>query len=96
MRALWSHALVALLLTGTVVSAVAPEITSDEHKTLYALGLALSRSLGGFGLSEAEVELVKMGLTDGVLQRDPKVDLQQFLPKVQELQQTRAAAVAAV
>jgi FKBP-type peptidyl-prolyl cis-trans isomerase FkpA/FKBP-type peptidyl-prolyl cis-trans isomerase FklB len=31
-----------------------------------------------------------------VLQRDPKIDPQQFLPKVQELQQARTAAVAAV
>src|SRR5262249_53510959 len=72
------------------------EITTEEQKSLDRLGLALSRSLGSFALSEAELEIVKVGLTDGVLQREPKVDPQLFLPKVQELQKTRAAAVAAV
>ena len=96
MRTLLSCSLVLLLITGTAPFAAAPEITTDEQKTLYTLGLALSRSLGSFGLSEAELEIVKLGLTDGALQREPKVDPQLFFPKVQELQKTRAAAVAAV
>jgi len=96
MRHLLSCSLVLLWITGTAVLAAAPEITTDEQKTLYTLGLALSRSLGGFTLSEAELEIVKVGLTDGVLQREPQVDPQLFLPKVQELQKTRTAAVAAV
>ena len=94
MRYLLSCALALLWLTGTAVWA-APKITTDEQKNLYTLGLALSRSLGGFTLSEAELEIVKVGLTDGVLQREPKVDLQTFLPKVQELQKARMSAVAA-
>jgi len=96
MRTLLSCSLVLLLITGTATFAAAPEITTDEQKTLYTLGLALSRSLGSFGLSEAELEIVKLGLTDGALQREPKVDPQLFFPKVQELQKTRTAAVAAV
>ena len=96
MRTLLSCCLALLLITGTVTFAAAPEITTDEQKTLYTLGLALSRSLGGFTLSEAELEIVKLGLTDGVLQREPKADPQLFMPKVQEMQKTRTAAVAAV
>src|SRR5262249_8863415 len=84
-----------LLITGTATFAAAPEITTDEQKTLYALGLAVSRSLGSFALSEAELDIVKLGLTDGVLQREPQVDPQLFFPKVQELQKTRMAVVAA-
>ena len=95
MRTLLSCCLALLLITGTATFAAAPEITTDEQKTLYTLGLALSRSLGGFTLSEAELEIVKLGLTDGVLQREPKADPQLFMPKVQELQKTRTAAVAA-
>jgi len=79
----------------TAAFAAAPEVTTDEHKTLYALGLALSQSLSSFTLSAAELEIVKAGLTDGALQRTPQVALQAFLPKVQELQRTRLAAVAA-
>jgi FKBP-type peptidyl-prolyl cis-trans isomerase FkpA len=90
----WS---LAMLWFGVATTAFAasPELTTDEQKTLYALGLALSQSLGNFALSEAELAVVKDGLTDGILQRPPKVDLQTFLPKVQELQRTRMAAVAA-
>ena len=96
MRTLLSCCLALLLITGTATFAAAPEITTDEQKTLYTLGLALSRSLAGFTLSEAELEIVTLGLTDGVLQREPKADPQLFMPKVQELQKTRTAVVAAV
>jgi FKBP-type peptidyl-prolyl cis-trans isomerase FkpA len=93
-------ALVGLLLSGLVLTtgpraAGAPELKTDEQKTLYALGIAISRNLVTFGLSEAELEIVKTGLTDGALQKEPKVDLQAYGPKIQELQQTRAAATAA-
>src|SRR5919202_2970023 len=90
-----SCSLALLLLIGTATFAAAPEVVTDEQKTLYTLGLALSRALGSFTLSEAELEIVQLGLTDGVLQREPKADPQLFMPKVQELQKTRTAAVAA-
>ena len=83
-----------LLLTSTPVLAAPQEPASDDQKTLYALGLALSQSLETFTLSEAELEMVKTGLTDGVLKRSPKVDLQTVGPKIQQLQQARAAVVA--
>lgn len=73
-------------------SAFAADPTTDEQKTLYALGLAMSQSLGSFGLSESELEMVKDGLTDGVLKKAQKVNMQEFMPKVQQLQQTRLAA----
>ncbi len=82
------------LLTGTPAWAASPEPTNDDQKTMYALGLAISQSLGAFSLSESELEMVKSGLTDGVLKRPQKVDLQAFGPKIQQLQQARAAAVA--
>jgi FKBP-type peptidyl-prolyl cis-trans isomerase FkpA/FKBP-type peptidyl-prolyl cis-trans isomerase FklB len=74
--------------------AAAPEPKSEEQKTLYAIGLAISRSLGTLALSEAELELIKAGLTDGVLKKEPKVELQTYGPKIQELQRTRVAAAA--
>ena len=81
---------------GLSSASAAPEPTSDDQKTLYALGLAISQSLGSFTLSEAELEHVKSGLTDGVLKRQPKVDLQAFGPKIQLLQQSRSAAASEV
>jgi len=83
----------AFLFSLSLVSAESPNPTTDEQKTLYALGLAISQSLAVFNLSEAELALVNAGLTDGVLKRDPKVNAQEFMPKVQQLQQSRLAVV---
>jgi FKBP-type peptidyl-prolyl cis-trans isomerase FkpA len=87
--------LVTVLCLGTTAAfAAAPEPTTDEQKTLYALGLAVNQSLSNFSLSEPEFELVKSGITDGFFKRPPKVDLQAFGLKISELQQARAAVVA--
>jgi len=81
--------LVTVLYLGTTAAfAAAPEPTTDEQKTLYALGLAINQSLGNFTLSEAEFEIVKSGITDGFFKR-PKVDLQTFGLKISELQLAR-------
>jgi FKBP-type peptidyl-prolyl cis-trans isomerase FkpA len=57
------------------------------------LGLAISQSLGTFSLNESELDLVKSGISDGVFKKTPKVDLQTFGPKIQQLQQARASVV---
>jgi len=87
-------------LAGTVApparaQSAAPELKTDEQKTLYAIGLAVAGSLSSFALSAAELDLVKAGLTDGVLNRQRQVDLQAYGIKIQELQRTRASVVAA-
>jgi FKBP-type peptidyl-prolyl cis-trans isomerase FkpA len=89
----WS--LAVILAVASSATAAGPELKSDDQKTMYAIGLAVSRSLSGLNLSEAELELVKAGLTDGTLHKEPKVDLQTWGPKIQELQKTRLSALAA-
>jgi FKBP-type peptidyl-prolyl cis-trans isomerase FkpA/FKBP-type peptidyl-prolyl cis-trans isomerase FklB len=85
----------ALLCVGFVgTRAAAAELTEDEQKTLYALGVAISQSLGDFELTESELEIVQSGIFDGVLKRTPKVDMQTFGPKLQPWVQTRTAAIA--
>jgi FKBP-type peptidyl-prolyl cis-trans isomerase FkpA len=87
--------LVTVLCLGTTASfAAAPEPTTDEEKTLYALGLAINQSLSNFTLSEAEFEIVKSGITDGFHKKPSKVDLQAFGLKISQLQQARALVVA--
>lgn len=83
-----------LLAAATSARAAALELKTDEQKTLYALGLAMSQGLSPFKLTDAELDLVKAGLTDGVLNREKKVDLEAFGPKVQELAKARTAAAA--
>jgi FKBP-type peptidyl-prolyl cis-trans isomerase FkpA len=86
--------IIVLCLGTTAAFPAAPEPTTDEQKTLYAMGLAISQSIGTFSLSKSELELVNAGITDGVFKRPAKVDLQTFGPKIQQLQQTRAAVLA--
>lgn len=74
--------------------AEAADPSTDDQKTFYALGMIISQSLGGFSLSESELDFVKSGLTDGVLKKSPKVDLQAFGPKVNQIQQARVSAQA--
>jgi len=86
----------ALALVGARAHAAGPEPKTDDDKTMYALGVALSQNLENFSLSEQELELVKLGLTDGVLKRDKKVpDIDSYGPKLQQLARTRMANVAA-
>jgi len=89
--------LVTLLSLGTAASfAAAPEPTTDEQKTLYALGLAVNQSLSHFNLSEPEFEIVKSGLADGFFKRPLKVDLPSFGLKISQLQEARALVIAEV
>jgi FKBP-type peptidyl-prolyl cis-trans isomerase FkpA len=94
MHTIMLYLAILFLLTATPVLSASQEPANDDQKTLYALGLAISQSLGPFTLSEAELDMVKNGMTDGVLKRPPKVELQTFGPKIQQLQQARASIVA--
>ena len=94
MRFVVSCLVTVLCLGATSAFAVAQEPTTDEQKTLYALGLAINQSLSNFNLSEPEFDLVKSGITDGFFKRPPKVDLKAFGLKISELQQARASVIA--
>jgi FKBP-type peptidyl-prolyl cis-trans isomerase FkpA/FKBP-type peptidyl-prolyl cis-trans isomerase FklB len=88
-------ALTATLLLGPLAFDVrAADPSTDEQKTFYALGLIISQNLASFALKESELDLVKSGLTDGVLKKTPKVELQTFGPKVNQLQAARTATQA--
>ena len=63
--------------------------TTEDEKTLYTLGLLLGRNLGTFHLTADELDLVKSGLTDMVLKRPQKVDLDTYGPKVDALARKR-------
>jgi FKBP-type peptidyl-prolyl cis-trans isomerase FkpA len=70
----------------------APALSTDEQKTVYALGLQMYRSLARFDLSPAEVELVKRALGDAAAGK-PAVDVNEWGPKFQAFEQTREARV---
>jgi FKBP-type peptidyl-prolyl cis-trans isomerase FkpA len=63
--------------------------SSEDDKTLYTLGMLLGRNLGTFNLTADELEMVKSGLSDMVLKREHKVDLDKYGPKVDALARKR-------
>ena len=66
---------------------------TDEEKTIYALGLSVSRSLHQFALSPAELDIIRRALGDDDAGK-PAVDLEVWGPKIQGLANARAALVA--
>src|SRR4029079_9444137 len=84
-----------VVLSGTSTgTAGAADPSTDDQKNMYALGLIISQSLAPFALTESELDFVRAGMTDGVLKKTPKVDLPTYGPKVNQVQQARAAAQA--
>ena len=86
----------AAFLAGAACHNSAPVATVDfkteDQKTLYALGLALSDNIAPFNLSESDLDFVKAGLSDGALHRTRQVDLAVYGTKLRELAQARSSA----
>ena len=68
-------------------------MTSDEEKTIYALGLSIAGSLSPFDLSPHELELVEQALKDAAAGK-PAVELKTWGPKIEPLAQARSGRVA--
>ncbi|MFI4914018.1 MAG: FKBP-type peptidyl-prolyl cis-trans isomerase [Steroidobacterales bacterium] len=84
-------AVIAIVALAGARLAVAASPRTEDEKTLYALGVIISRNLDNFQLSPAEFSLVKAGLIDGFNQRAGQVDLTAANAKVQTLQRERYA-----
>jgi FKBP-type peptidyl-prolyl cis-trans isomerase FkpA len=78
----------------TTARAAGPVPKTDEEKTIYAIGVALGRNVVAFDLTPAEFALVRAGFADGASNKEPKVDLETFGPKTNELWQARVAKTA--
>ena len=95
MRTVVTSSMLAVLVAVSCAAAAGPEPTTEEQKTLYALGVAAAQGLASFNLTEAEMEMVKSGLTDAVLRQPLKAELQPYTTKIQALQQQRLSVIAA-
>lgn len=74
-------------------AATAPKLVTDDDKTLYALGVLMSRNLETFSLNQQEIELVKAGLEDGALGKPTQVDAEKLGENVQNLYRKRMEAM---
>jgi FKBP-type peptidyl-prolyl cis-trans isomerase FkpA len=88
---------VTLVLTAvSAAGASGPDLKSEDQKTLYALGLVISQNLTTFNLTPTELDAVLAGVSDGVLKKEFKVDIQTYGKKIPALQTARAGAAAAI
>jgi FKBP-type peptidyl-prolyl cis-trans isomerase FkpA len=91
----WLVIALGLCVASHAAAVGAQELKSDQDKTLYALGVALSGQLAAFALNPAELEMVKSGLTDAALGRPHKAEPREYMAKIQELHAQRSAVAAA-
>jgi FKBP-type peptidyl-prolyl cis-trans isomerase FkpA len=73
--------------------ATPPKTSTDDQKTLYALGVLLSHNLEGFSLSEAEFNTVRQGFADGFHHKPEAKDVDAAIPQIQALQKDRSQKV---
>lgn len=67
---------------------------TDDQKTLYALGVHLTRQLSIFELSAEEYEFVKQGMADAVAGKTLAADSEAYKQNINALAQTRIQAAA--
>lgn len=95
---LFTGLLLALTLAGCAAPAPEPEpfaLETDDDKTLYAMGLVISRNLASLQFSEDELAKIQAGIEDGSLGREAQVEIQTFGPKIDGMIQARLQEVAA-
>jgi FKBP-type peptidyl-prolyl cis-trans isomerase len=89
--------LVLCLLVGATATAAQDEVAleTDEQKILYALGLALAARLPSINPTDAEIEFIEVGLKDGLQGREPRVDMREYITKLDGFVNERIGAAAA-
>lgn len=78
----------------TPAAASPATLTTDEQKTIYAVGLSLNQTLSMYDLSPEELEIVKAALSDA-LAGTPAVDLDSYRLKMDALARSRQSRAAA-
>src|ERR1019366_6015956 len=68
-------------------------LATDDEKTVYAVGLAISRQIAMFNLTPPEVDILKRAISDSAAGK-PEIDLNVWGPKIQPLMTARMAVVA--
>ncbi|MCP3959494.1 MAG: FKBP-type peptidyl-prolyl cis-trans isomerase [bacterium] len=92
-----SSVLAAVLLALPILSTglIAEEaLDTEEKKSLYALGVAVGQNLSKLSLTAEELKTVQQGLTDMAMNVEPKVNMQEYGPKLQGYAQARMGKAA--
>jgi FKBP-type peptidyl-prolyl cis-trans isomerase FkpA len=95
-RILGLAAAIALFAAAQAAQSAEPTLSTDDQKTVYAMGYSLAGSLDRFALSPEEIDILIVGLRDGTSGAAAKVPVDQFASKISGFGQTRSAAAAQV
>jgi len=68
------------------------ELTTEDQKTLYALGMALTARLPKLEYTEAEMAAVRAGILDGLAGHRPRVDMGTVAARIEPFLMERMAA----
>lgn len=68
--------------------------STEEQKAFYVIGVMLGRNITRWQLQDEELAWVMDGLKDGARQKDPKVNLTEFGPRLAHVEQLRMALLA--
>lgn len=83
-----------LLLCTAGAVAQQPALETDDQKTLYTIGQIVGGNVDAqfdqLGLSAAETDIVLAGLNDALRGRESRVDIEAYVPKLQEFVVARA------
>ena len=71
-----------------------PAAKTEDEKTIYSIGVMMGRQIANFGLSPAELEALKQGVSDSATGKKPEVELETYGPKIQAFVQARTAKAA--
>lgn len=80
----------ALLALSTSGRAETPLMTED-HKTLYALGVANGQGMARFEFTPAEAQIIGAGMVDALSGTDLQVTFEEYRDQVNEMMQARMA-----
>lgn len=83
--------LLTILIAAPSFAAEVPK--TEEQKTLYAVGMSISKSISVFNFTPAELEFVMQGLSDTQSGKKSDIDPAQYTAKIQELAKTRRKAL---
>ncbi|MCP3142087.1 FKBP-type peptidyl-prolyl cis-trans isomerase [Pyxidicoccus xibeiensis] len=72
-----------------------PDLSSEDAKTIYALGASVGRDLSLFALTPEELQLLQRGITDSINGTAQEMDPKEYAPKIQAFAKARQAQASA-
>jgi FKBP-type peptidyl-prolyl cis-trans isomerase FkpA len=88
------HIIFLLILALAITACSASEPKTEDQKTLYAIGVLVSKQIDVFKLSPEELEILKQGLTDSTNGKKIIVEPEAYQQKIGELAQARMKVAA--